>query len=104
MKLILLFLLAVIFYAPAEYFSKVFGKDPSFMSGLYAVLCYTLSTFVWLIIIYIKKDLFTSSLAWFGIGISISFIVGVVMFGETLKAVNVIGAILAIISAILLMI
>ena len=98
MKLLLCFLLAVVPFASAEYWSKRWALEGTAFSAGLTMLSYLISSICWLAIMRISNKLFVMGVAWQPIGCGIAFVIGVCCFGERLHWTELVGVGIALVA------
>lgn len=98
----LIFIVSMIFYGLGEYFSKGFANTGSSKSVVFALLSYLAGAATWLPALKRFNSLSVLGTIWNVGYIIISIVLGVVVFGEVLTTLQIIGLILGIAAIICL--
>ena len=91
-----------IFFAFGEFFSKKFALHPRFSLLFYLLLVDVISLIAWLPAIMEKHQLSIIGTMWSVISLLLTVLIGVIVFGEKLNTLSILGIILALISVVLL--
>ena len=94
--------LSALFFAVGEFFSKKFALTPRLSIVIYILIMYILGTLVWLPAILQKNQLSIVGAIWSVMSLMATVLIGVLIFGEKLSAVGIIGIIIAFIAITLL--
>lgn len=95
-------ILSAIFFAFGEFLSKKFALAPSFTYVLYIVAIYSIGVLAWLPAILQKNQLSIVGAIWSVLSLLTTVLIGLLIFGERLNAVGIIGIIFAVAAIILL--
>jgi uncharacterized membrane protein len=102
MNLVLLSIIAMVFYSIGEVLSKKYANTGSINFGILAVLAYTIVSTIWLLALRIKNSVAILGTMWDLFYIIIGIFVGLIVFREQLNVYNYIGLVLSIVAFILL--
>ena len=94
--------LSALFFAAGEYFSKKFALNPRFVIVVYLLLMYIFGTLAWLPAILQKNQLSIVGAIWSVLSLLATVLIGILIFGERLSPVGIIGIITAFIAVALL--
>lgn len=99
---ILWLILSALIFAAGEFLSKKFALSPKFSLAVLIVLIYALGTLAWLPAILQKNSLSIAGTLWSVMSLLATVLIGVLIFGEKLSTLGLIGVIMAISSIVLL--
>ena len=94
--------LSALLFAFGEYLSKKFALAPSFSYVALIVFIYALGTLAWLPAILQKNQLSIVGAIWSVMSLVATVGIGVLIFGEQLNTVAIVGLILGLLSILLL--
>ena len=94
--------ISAIFFAFGEFLSKKFALAPSITYVFIIIAIYTLGILAWLPAILIKNQLSITGTIWSVLSLMATILIGVLIFGEKLNTIGIIGIIFAIVAVILL--
>lgn len=94
--------LSVAFYAVGEYISKTWANSPTTLEVICVMAASALSALLWLPALFSENRLALMGTSWLVLATATTVILGVVVFGERLSAVQWGGVIFAIVAFILL--
>ena len=95
-------ILSATFFAVGEFLSKKFALNPKFLYVILIVVIYSLGTLAWLPAILQKNSLSIAGTIWSVMSLFATVLIGVLLFGEKLSTIGIVGIITAIIAIILL--
>jgi len=95
-------ILSALFFAVGEYFSKKFALNPRVMYVLLILAAYCVGTLAWLPAILQKNSLSIVGTMWSVLSLFATVLIGVLIFGEKLSLIGIVGIVMAVISIILL--
>ena len=90
------------FFAWGEFLSKKFAIAPSALFVVVILFAYGLSELAWLPAILQKHQLSIVGVLWSVLSLLATVLIGIVVFGERVNALGMIGIVLAFISVVLL--
>ncbi|MDD4900837.1 MAG: hypothetical protein PHS62_01835 [Patescibacteria group bacterium] len=91
-----------IFFAAGEFLSKKFALNPKLSWVALIYLAYGLGILAWLPAILQKNQLSIVGTIWSVLSLLTTILIGILIFGEKLNAVGVLGVITAVLAVILL--
>ena len=94
--------LSGVFFAAGEFFSKKFALSPRWLMVVYILLMYILGTLAWLPAILQKNQLSIVGAIWSVMSLLATVLIGVLIFGEKLNTIGIIGIITAVVAIVLL--
>ena len=94
--------LSALFFAVGEFWSKKFAITPKVSYVILVVMIYALGTLAWLPAILQKNSLSIAGTIWSVMSLFATVLIGVLLFGEKLTAVGIVGMIVAVIAIVLL--
>ena len=94
--------LSAIFFAAGEFFSKKFALNPRLIIVVYILLMYIIGTLAWLPAILQKNQLSIVGAIWSVLSLLATVLIGLLIFGERLSVVGIIGIITAFVAVFLL--
>ena len=95
-------ILSALFFAVGEFLSKKFAINPRWLYVVYILAVYCLGTLAWLPAILQKNSLSIVGTIWSVLSLLATISIGVLIFGEKINILGIIGIIFAFISIILL--
>lgn len=99
---ILWLVLSALFFAVGEFLSKKFALGPRLFYVVLILCAYTLGTLAWLPAILQKNSLSIAGAIWSVMNLLATVLIGVLIFGEKLSALGIIGIFTAFVAIILL--
>jgi len=94
--------ISALFFAFGEFLSKKFALAPSFNYVVLVVVIYAFGTLAWLPAILQKNQLSIVGAIWSVLSLMATVLIGVLIFGEKLNMVGILGIIFAAIAIALL--
>jgi multidrug transporter EmrE-like cation transporter len=94
--------LSALFFAAGEFFSKKFALNPKAVFFILIYVTYGLGVLAWLPAILQKNQLSMVGAIWSVLSLLTTVLIGVLIFGEKLSAVGIIGIITAFIAVFML--
>lgn len=95
-------ILSALFFAAGEFLSKKFALNPNFTLVVIIIITYSIGVLLWLPAILQKNQLSIVGVMWSMLSLLSTILIGVLIFGEKLSIIGIIGIIFAFISIILL--
>ncbi len=93
---------SAIFFAVGEFLSKKFSLSPKFLYVILILIIYSLGVLAWLPAILQKNQLSIVGTMWSVLSLFTTILIGILIFGEKLNIIGIVGIIFAIISIVLL--
>jgi multidrug transporter EmrE-like cation transporter len=93
---------SIFFYGVGEYFSELWVLHGRWQSIAFVLLADAVSVLFWLPALKSKNSLVLLGIFWLIGAMVMSVLLGMVVFGESIKTVHIIGIVLALVSGILL--
>ena len=93
---------SALFFAFGEFMSKKFAFNPKFSYVILIVIIYSLGTLAWLPAILQTNSLSIVGTIWSVLSLLATVPIGVLIFGEKLSILGIIGAVMAVLSVTLL--
>lgn len=94
--------ISAVFFAVGEFLSKKFALGPKLIYVLFILIAYSLGTLAWLPAILQKNSLSVVGTIWSVLTLATTVLIGILIFGEKVSTLGIIGIILAVIAVILL--
>lgn len=94
--------LSALFFAGGEFFSKKFALNPRAIFVAYILLMYIIGTLAWLPAILQKNQLSIVGAIWSVLSLLATVLIGVLIFGERLSTIGILGVIAAFVAIVLL--
>ncbi|MEI8174772.1 MAG: hypothetical protein WCG28_02370 [bacterium] len=94
--------LSALFFAVGEFLSKKFALNPRFIYVILILIVYSFGTLAWLPAILQKNSLSIAGTIWSVLSLLATILIGVLIFGEKLSLIGIIGVCMAIIAVVLL--
>ena len=94
--------LSAVFFAIGEFMSKKFALNPKILLVFGILAVYSLGVLAWLPAILQKNQLSIVGAIWSVLSLLTTVLIGLLVFGEKLSAVGIIGIIMAVIAVALL--
>ncbi len=95
-------ILSALFFAVGEFMSKKFALGPKFFWVVLILCAYTLGTLAWLPAIVQRNSLSIAGAIWSVLSLLATVLIGVLIFGEKLSTLGIIGIITAFVAIVLL--
>lgn len=93
---------SAIFFAIGEFLSKKFALAPSFSYVIIIIVVYSFGVLAWLPAILQKNQLSIVGTIWSVLSLLTTVMIGILIFGEKLNVIGIVGIIFAIVAVILL--
>lgn len=93
---------SALFFALGEYFSKLWGNNPSLKGTVFVVVAYAFGSIFWLPALLHKNQLAIMGTAWLLLATVATAVLGVFVFGESLTSLQWFGLGLAGVAIIIL--
>lgn len=93
---------SAIFFAFGEFLSKKFALAPSFYYVIIILVVYSFGVLAWLPAILQKNQLSIVGTIWSVLSLLTTVMIGILIFGEKLNAIGVVGIIFAVVAVVLL--
>ncbi|MEK7635348.1 MAG: hypothetical protein AAB446_02895 [Patescibacteria group bacterium] len=93
---------SALFFAGGEFLSKKFALSPKLPYVILIVCIYALGTLAWLPAILQKNSLSIAGTIWSVMSLVATVLIGVLIFGEKLSTLGIIGVITAMVAIVLL--
>ena|SRR3989338_3018869 len=93
---------SALFFAVGEFFSKKFALNPRVIYVVYVLSAYIFGTLAWLPALLQKNQLSIVGAIWSVMSLLATISIGIIIFGEKLNTIGIIGIVLAFTSIILL--
>lgn len=94
--------LSALFFAVGEFLSKKFALAPKLIYVILILFVYSLGTLAWLPAILQKNSLSIAGTIWSVLTLFATITIGVLIFGEKVSSIGIVGMVLAVIAIILL--
>ncbi|MBI3305621.1 hypothetical protein HYZ82_00605 [Candidatus Nomurabacteria bacterium] len=94
--------ISALFFAIGEFLSKKFALGPKLIYVVFILVAYSLGTLAWLPAILQKNSLSIVGAMWSVLTLAITILIGVLIFGERLNLIGIIGIAFALIAVVLL--
>lgn len=94
--------ISALFFAVGEFLSKKFALSPRFTYVVLILVAYCLGTLAWLPAILQKNSLSITGTMWSVLSLLTTILIGVLIFGEKLSTIGIIGITMAMMAIILL--
>ncbi|HUX35405.1 MAG TPA: hypothetical protein VMV71_00020 [Candidatus Paceibacterota bacterium] len=95
-------ILSAIFFAIGEYLSKKFALGPKLIYVILLLIAYSFGVLAWLPAILQRNSLSIVGTMWSVLSLLTTIAIGVLLFGEKVSALGVVGMITAVVSIVLL--
>ena len=102
MKLVIIVTISMMFYAIAEYCSKLYANTVNLRYAAYALVAYNILSIAWFISLRMKNNLTILATMWNMLYLIISIFIGLVLFKEQITTTNWIGIGLALLAIVFL--
>jgi multidrug transporter EmrE-like cation transporter len=93
---------SAIFFAVGEFLSKKFALSPRFLYVILILIIYSLGVLAWLPAILQRNSLSIVGTIWSVLSLLTTILIGVLIFGEKLSTLGIVGIIMAMLAIILL--
>ncbi len=94
--------ISALFFAVGDFFSKKFALSPKITYIVFVLLAYSICSLTWLPAILQKNQLSIVGTIWSVMSLVATIAIGVIIFGEKLSTLGIIGIAVALVSIILL--
>jgi len=95
-------ILSALFFAVGEFLSKKFALGPKFIYVALMLITYSLGVLAWLPAILQRNSLSIVGTMWSVLSLLTTILIGVLIFGEKIGTLGIIGMVTAVVSIILL--
>lgn len=95
-------ILSALFFAVGEFLSKKFALGPRTTYVIFILIAYSLGVLAWLPAILQKNSLSIVGTLWSVISLLTTVLIGILIFGEKLSLIGIVGITIAIIAIVLL--
>lgn len=95
-------ILSALFFAVGEFMSKKFALAPKFSWVLFILVAYSFGTLAWLPAILQKNSLSIAGTIWSVMSLFATVLIGVLVFGEKLNTIGMMGIFAAVVAIVLL--
>lgn len=96
-------LIALVFYAASEYWSKLWSINGSTWTAVLVFVGYSVTTVCWLGIMAHRSQLLLMSVSWQVVGAILAAFVGVGLFAEKLSVLQWVGVAVGMLSTVLML-
>ena len=93
---------SIIFFGMGEFLSKKFALNPKWIFVIGIIITYSIGVLFWLPAILQKNQLSIIGTMWSILSLLITVLIGLLIFGEKLNTLGIIGIILAFVTTIIL--